>query len=164
MGYFLINFGLLFHPSSGHAVSMLSLPLRSCSSKLGVDQTFFVTRAQRVDVVGRHLPVVVGRVYELLLTRLRVANLVGLASVAIFLQRVLRRVGDAEELACSSRNSFVNNGKTFFFVIYGKMAVNYGILAIYAKISGKNLTVINGSVMFYGTGPSTRSTIGIGIY
>ena len=116
---------------------MLSLPLRSWSSKLGVDQTFFVTRAQRVDVVGRHLPVVVGRVYELLLTRLRVANLVGLASVAIFLQRVLRRVGDAEELACSSRNSFVNNGKTFFFVIYGKMAVNYGILAIYAKIYGK---------------------------
>ena len=31
--------------------------------------------------------------------------------------------------------------KTFFFVIYDKIAVNYGILAIYEQIYGQNLAV-----------------------
>ena len=32
--------------------------------------------------------------------------------------------------------------KTFFLVIYDKMAVNYGILAIYEQIYSQNLAVI----------------------
>ena len=31
--------------------------------------------------------------------------------------------------------------KTFFFVIYGHFAINYGILAIYEQIYGQNLAV-----------------------
>ena len=31
--------------------------------------------------------------------------------------------------------------KTFFFIIYGHFAVNYGILAIYEQIYGQNLVV-----------------------
>ena len=31
--------------------------------------------------------------------------------------------------------------KTFFFVIYGHFAVNYGIFAIYEQIYGQNLAI-----------------------
>jgi len=80
------------------------LPFRRCSPVVGVDrgdEPFLVPRADGVEVVGgrRPLPVIGGAVDQLFLTQFRVANLVGLASVAILLQGILGGVRNAKEFA-----------------------------------------------------------------
>ena len=48
--------------------------------------------------------------------------------------------------------------KTFFIIIYGKMVVNYKILAIYRQNFGRNYkSVIYGSIKCYGTGPRRKT-------